>query len=399
MSDGGIAVVLWIEEGVVREAHGNIRSDFWFVPAQISPNSGRVAFGTPDVALDQATGEILAVWASRTGTTCCTVEAASTQAAGAAGKRSTSARCGLQPTCLVWRSGTTPAWRCGSTRSASSPPSEPRGSQGLVQTYARVRSDRNRGRTRGVRRFPRKRRGGMDRQRHPSRGTPASSLRSMAGSRRRLDRRLGGRAGRDGRRRARRGCLEQADLSAGRGHGRQPRQPRSCPRRAVGTEDRRRDRNGCSVLDPADAVRRRWRESRSGSSETGAALGEPTCRTSTDEQARMSSRSPSRMSAATCRPQRRQSDRRPARSVRRPSITGSRKVGALLTCRRGTWAGSPPMSFKYRWRRNGEPIARATGRTHRIIPRDAGSRITCVVIAANPAGSVRAISGPVLVES
>ena len=41
----------------------------------------------------------------------------------------------------------------------------------------------------------------------------------------------------------------------------------------------------------------------------------------------------------------------PARSVRRPSITGSRKVGALLTCRRGTWAGSPPMSFKYRWRR------------------------------------------------
>jgi len=86
------------------------------------------------------------------------------------------------------------------------------------------------------------------------------------------------------------------------------------------------------------------------------------------------------------------------RSVRRPSIAGIPAIGATLTCRRGTWTGSPPISFRYRWTRNGSPISDARARMRRLVRRDAGSRIACVVIAANPVGSVRAVSRPVAVE-
>ena len=74
---GGIALVLWIEDGVVRETRGDIPADFWFVPTQVSASGAGVAFGKPDVAVDESTGDTVAVWASRTGATCCTVEAAS----------------------------------------------------------------------------------------------------------------------------------------------------------------------------------------------------------------------------------------------------------------------------------------------------------------------------------
>jgi hypothetical protein len=400
VSDGGIAVVLWIEEGVVREAHGNIRSDFWFVPAQISPNSGRVAFGTPDVALDQATGEILAVWASRTGTTCCTVEAASY----------TSGR------------GRWEAFDIGALRSpADMPRVAIRNDTGVavwvdaLGVESAVRTEGSQGWSRPTLVSGRTATAAAPEVSVDSHGnavavwtdsdTLRAALRPRASGRWQapVDVSTGASAGAqvamDG---AGRGVVvwnrQISQQVAVMGANLDNRGPvldgLSAPRTAVATGTVAR-----FSIRPTP-----WAAPLAGVPEWIFGDGGRTRGTDVSHVYRRAgpyvvtvSQSDERGDVSTTTTAVRIVA--PARSVRRPSITGSRKVGALLTCRRGTWAGSPPMSFKYRWRRNGEPIARATGRTHRIIPRDAGSRITCVVIAANPAGSVRAISRPVPVES
>ena len=79
-------------------------------------------------------------------------------------------------------------------------------------------------------------------------------------------------------------------------------------------------------------------------------------------------------------------------NARRPSILGSPRVGATLTCSHGTWAGSPPITFAYRWRRNGTPIPGASSRRYGVVARDTGSRISCAVTATNEVGSRRAVS-------
>jgi hypothetical protein len=66
LTQGGVVVVVWIEGGAVWEIDGLIRSDYWANPSQVSSGESGVAFGTPDVAFDQVTGDIVAVWASRT---------------------------------------------------------------------------------------------------------------------------------------------------------------------------------------------------------------------------------------------------------------------------------------------------------------------------------------------
>lgn len=85
------------------------------------------------------------------------------------------------------------------------------------------------------------------------------------------------------------------------------------------------------------------------------------------------------------------------RNVRRPSIVGVPNVRATLTCRRGSWTGSPPITFAYTWQRNGKRIVRATSRRYELRRRDAGSLIACEVVATNPAGSARAVSAAVAV--
>jgi PKD domain-containing protein len=81
------------------------------------------------------------------------------------------------------------------------------------------------------------------------------------------------------------------------------------------------------------------------------------------------------------------------RNVRRPAVAGAPEVGGTLTCRRGTWSGSPPVAFTYRWRRDGTPIpGDAVSRRHRVVPRDVGSRLSCVVTATNAVGAERAVS-------
>jgi hypothetical protein len=86
------------------------------------------------------------------------------------------------------------------------------------------------------------------------------------------------------------------------------------------------------------------------------------------------------------------------RNRKRPWIQGTPRVGAMLTCRRGRWTGSPPVRFTYEWRRDGRIVSGATSRQRRLREGDAGSLIACAVRATNPAGSVRAVSGPVSVR-
>jgi hypothetical protein len=70
----------------------------------------------------------------------------------------------------------------------------------------------------------------------------------------------------------------------------------------------------------------------------------------------------------------------PFSSAPRVRITGAHGVGHRLTARAGTWRPGTP-HLAYRWKRDGAPIARATGRTHRIGKADAGHRLTVTVTA------------------
>jgi len=83
------------------------------------------------------------------------------------------------------------------------------------------------------------------------------------------------------------------------------------------------------------------------------------------------------------------------RNLRLPSILGTPQAGRTLTCNRGAWAGSQPITFAYRWRRDGTPIPGASSRRYRLVARDTGSRISCAVTATNEAGS-RLVVSPVV---
>ncbi|WP_418063267.1 ExeM/NucH family extracellular endonuclease [Pimelobacter simplex] len=82
----------------------------------------------------------------------------------------------------------------------------------------------------------------------------------------------------------------------------------------------------------------------------------------------------------------------------KPSITGTARVGKLLTATPGTWTPTPT-SVTYQWSANGVPIAGATGTTLRLKGAQAGKRIT-VTATAKAAGhadgtAVSAATAPV----
>jgi DNA-binding beta-propeller fold protein YncE len=78
----------------------------------------------------------------------------------------------------------------------------------------------------------------------------------------------------------------------------------------------------------------------------------------------------------------------------RPAISGGSTVGSTLSCSTGTWAPDliesflyqQPVSFSYKWRRNGGDISGATSNS--ITASRAGT-YTCVVTATNQAGSTK----------
>ena len=95
----------------------------------------------------------------------------------------------------------------------------------------------------------------------------------------------------------------------------------------------------------------------------------------------------------------------PPNNTGEPSIVGQPIEGRTLSANRGTWSGSTPMSFAYRWLRcptdGGAPdgsncaaIGGATGTSYQLRDADVGVRIRVRVTATNTDGSDVAASNP-----
>ena len=85
----------------------------------------------------------------------------------------------------------------------------------------------------------------------------------------------------------------------------------------------------------------------------------------------------------------------PPANTSAPTLSGTAKAGAPLTCKSGTWSGAP--TYSYRWSRNRVMISGATAATYTIQPTDAGSTLTCTVIATNASGTSSATTAGVSV--
>jgi Ig domain of plant-specific actin-binding protein len=91
-------------------------------------------------------------------------------------------------------------------------------------------------------------------------------------------------------------------------------------------------------------------------------------------------------------------------NVTEPRITGSPRVGQVLRTSRGTWTGTAPITYEFRWFRcdgRGEPDASDCGRissaadtTYLLRQADAGFRIRSQVVARNAEGQDTATSNP-----
>jgi subtilisin family serine protease len=85
---------------------------------------------------------------------------------------------------------------------------------------------------------------------------------------------------------------------------------------------------------------------------------------------------------------------------RAPSVAGKPRVGRALRANRGSWAGTAPIAFRYRWyrcrslRSGCTPIPRALGLRYRLVRKDRGLRIRFSVTARNAAGAAFRISKP-----
>ena len=85
----------------------------------------------------------------------------------------------------------------------------------------------------------------------------------------------------------------------------------------------------------------------------------------------------------------------PPFNVGLPNISGTAKVGNVLTATPGTWAGNTPISYAYQWQRcspSCSNIAGATSATYSIVAADAGSTLLVKVAATNAYGTGNATS-------
>ena len=90
--------------------------------------------------------------------------------------------------------------------------------------------------------------------------------------------------------------------------------------------------------------------------------------------------------------------------VDQPVVTGTTRVGQVLRTTRGTWTGTDPITFAFRWFRCDGPgaadasdcrrISNAPNNTYVLREGDAGFRIRSQVVATNVDGSARATSNP-----
>jgi endoglucanase len=81
-----------------------------------------------------------------------------------------------------------------------------------------------------------------------------------------------------------------------------------------------------------------------------------------------------------------------------PTVSGTPTVGSGLTASTGSWTGSKPIRYAYRWQECDSAgagctaIPNATGASYTVAPGDAGHTLTVKVTATNKAGSVSAFS-------
>jgi hypothetical protein len=91
-------------------------------------------------------------------------------------------------------------------------------------------------------------------------------------------------------------------------------------------------------------------------------------------------------------------------NVTEPRITGSPRVGQVLRTSRGTWTGTTPITYEFRWFRCDGPgapdasdcgrISNAADNTYVLRQADAGFRIRSQVVARNAEGQDTATSNP-----
>jgi hypothetical protein len=82
-----------------------------------------------------------------------------------------------------------------------------------------------------------------------------------------------------------------------------------------------------------------------------------------------------------------------------PTISGTPRAGETLTAASGTWSGSTPIAFAYRWQRcnksgNSCDNLGATNQSYTLQKGDAGKRMRVSVTASNSDGSSNAVSAP-----
>jgi hypothetical protein len=85
--------------------------------------------------------------------------------------------------------------------------------------------------------------------------------------------------------------------------------------------------------------------------------------------------------------------------VRRPALQGTAVVGHVLTCRPGSWAGTKPIVFSFRWLRNDNVITRLHESSRRLGVADRGKLVACRVWAGNSRGATPATSKAVRVRA
>ncbi len=94
-------------------------------------------------------------------------------------------------------------------------------------------------------------------------------------------------------------------------------------------------------------------------------------------------------------------------NVNEPRITGTTRVGQILRTTRGTWTGTEPIEYEYRWYRcegrgaadasDCRRIANANDATYELRQADAGFRMRSQVIGRNADGQDTATSNPTAV--
>lgn len=75
-----------------------------------------------------------------------------------------------------------------------------------------------------------------------------------------------------------------------------------------------------------------------------------------------------------------------------PAITGTTRVGNLLTASTGTWTGTSPITFALQWQRGTTAIPGATAATYTAQTADVGQALRVVVTASNSGGAAEASS-------